>query len=1482
METYTELLDEQAINDNIVSEDEIVELANSSKTELNALPYRPASEKCLSMGSVSPTKLYYEIQYALRYFRDNNIDTTEFVREKLNYTSTLAVCNAFSAEQVDAIALGIRQFEQGGAFILGDGTGVGKGRVCAGMLRYAYISGFIPVFLTKNTSLFSDIYRDIKGIGGFDSDNKLPKPFILNGQTDSEIINGQKVFQSDIILDEQVLFKSQPKKEIFNSLNQGSLPIGYDIILLTYSVISADRFAETKSSNNVVTVLDFFSNPDNKSFVILDESHLAAGESNVSSNLQIIINKTKVFFSSATFAKTYKNLKFYIPKTILSDLNIENEEIGKFVDAFKDNALEFIAQGLCEAGQMIRREKTLEGCEVMSSFQIDKKDFQYQQYNKLIFLLRKITQFCFSKLYLDALSEARNKVVDVLKIELAESKPSKKKDIEEWKIKNEGKFQIVQSFAKQIKNRNSFIENLLFAIKADFVADKVIEKLTTKSKYINKYSTGEEQEVETYLKPLVACRNTGESNLIIIDKENGQELSNYEADFSYALIKILEDTISGYFEFLEVHPTKKPEKLKKIFQPIKISMEQFSDGGEYYNQIVDEIKSTISGLPISPLDYIINKVNSHQRNDDDYAFTKSKNLIIEDTTKRTKKIIKNADGNWVMASKSKENDVEKIKRFNSGKTDSIIINVAASTGSSFHSSETFTDKRKRSMLIHQVELDVSTEMQKLGRVNRTGQVNFPEYDYVISMIPTEIRRLMALRRKLRSLSANTTGNMNQAASYSEFRDIDGKVIEDIFTKYGWDAINVFIDSYGEFKQYLPDLDSYMYKNADKDELVNTYCRNLELASSEEQEFFYNEVNRLYSEMKRVMIQNGDWDLDSDIINFKASEKNKAILFNDNGNNAFSAPVYIQDVYVNNTSKPYSKEEMIAATDRYSKGKNHNEFHKNFLEELVKYRDKYEKNRLDKELYDEEYDIDGNELKGEALEEVKKLNEDVRQKIISDMNAMFDWMIDVVKFLYIGRPCIVPFNDKKILKAVSDYDLGKIDYNQYEQEISSVGNMTAKIIGYKIDSKDGNLNPSNITVIFAVLGGTGSSVFSGLDTPSEYRLKPTRNNRAIFEEFILPKTKIISKFDIENIAEWVVKTKSRSLVKTLTGNLLRAYSLYDSIKKQGDKTRIATYTTSEGGLEKGIIISNMIWQDMPKEPEVFEKINSDIVLLSNNFIPLSDGLSYLKNKKLHIYFKSSDPKSKLNSKLVPYISELKQIAIINNIGFKELDKVSDYTFYNGKQSKKSVTIDKYIFDFEKPIANLLYEKTAEAVLVSGITLLYGQEDVKAENGVLEEIAIKGEYYYTPEIFFDKENTPPNFKELRNDPQYSKGIVVTEYDLNPAEAQAFKLVPVYVDFNLAYNKLIARLKTQRNLETFINYVKENKDEHVKIFFEAQKLSLTTLKYLFGNIAFNSLGKFISDKVLLGEVDVLPVIEKQEEKIEVLLNLETAQEFLIKFRI
>lgn len=59
-------------------------------------------------------------------------------------------------EQIDSVAMAIYNIEmRSQAVIIGDQTGIGKGRQAAAMIRYGMLSGYLPVFFTDRYTLLA-------------------------------------------------------------------------------------------------------------------------------------------------------------------------------------------------------------------------------------------------------------------------------------------------------------------------------------------------------------------------------------------------------------------------------------------------------------------------------------------------------------------------------------------------------------------------------------------------------------------------------------------------------------------------------------------------------------------------------------------------------------------------------------------------------------------------------------------------------------------------------------------------------------------------------------------------------------------------------------------------------------------------------------------------------------------------------------------------------------------------------------------------------------------------------------------------------------------------------------------------------------------------------------------------------------------------------------------------------------------------------
>ena len=145
----------------------------------------------------------------------------EYIRKELGYDTIEEAHQALAAEQMDSVAMAIYQMKKGQALIIGDQTGVGKGRQMAALIRWAVMRGEKPVFITQKADLFSDIYRDLVDIGSGDL-----VPFIFNSDGAMVDSNGNVVHKP--------LSSSQMAK-VFAS---GQLPEDCDFAVLTYSQVN--------------------------------------------------------------------------------------------------------------------------------------------------------------------------------------------------------------------------------------------------------------------------------------------------------------------------------------------------------------------------------------------------------------------------------------------------------------------------------------------------------------------------------------------------------------------------------------------------------------------------------------------------------------------------------------------------------------------------------------------------------------------------------------------------------------------------------------------------------------------------------------------------------------------------------------------------------------------------------------------------------------------------------------------------------------------------------------------------------------------------------------------------------------------------------------------------------------------------------------------------------------------------------------------
>jgi len=934
----------------------------------------PNFTSCKSVGTLIPINMASETVSNLSRLAAE-FDFVDFLKEKLAYNSRLAVANAFSSEQVDALVLAIKQFEKGNAFIIGDMAGTGKGRCCAAVLRYAFINKNIPVFITLKPYLNNDIYRDIKNIGGFGS-TKF-NPLILH--EDGTIYERAFDKAANEFTEYPLFSPLEPKKlkevceTIIARAGRGNynLPDKYNCIMLPYSTLSTGTKAVSIARREMLSAI-----APNAIFVF-DESHNAAS-GNINSNIlkrtiPIVSDSKAVLFSSATYAKTPAVFGLYVVKTALRTAVPSLEVIDDALKVGGENVSEYIASGLVAEGQMIRRERGFGDCKKITEFvgkSIENdstgdiiynqlpEDNQREIYNKAIGYFKELRDYSKSDIYRKAVITCVKRILAIEKINLADQDEyekllaESKKDPETFSTddsrrfisENINKWVIVDYDLDSIRHyKQTFRENLFLSIKSKFAAEKLVDCLTTEKDYTNIDGTSHTAP----LKPVLAIRNTGEAMFSELYLDIDNEIDN---DFSTYIKVIYNKLFRGEVVVRKVNnslfKTKRmlkaddewKDKWEKALDYTVVS-EDFPDGGVYVNDIQGRLNEYKSSLPFSEIDYLREAVESVERPQiyfnangaAKYGLANSKYFSFAEVTSR-KYMLKKEDGRWYFRKNNKLNNVSSaFANFNNGKSDLLLINQVGSTGGSAQSSpEEGLDTRPRDMFIIQFELDINVEVQKRGRVNRTGQLNSPTYTYIITQIPVELRTYLMFRNKLRKLDANTSADQTSSSERSEITDNNGDAIQDIFNEYGFDVfLNGFLNQPNNLLYYsmFDDVRGNSNNKEDAEKIEAdiskfiAFTNELELYPTDianekdydivpiNQEYFFNYMNSAYKEKVELLKSMGEYQLELETKNYKASLRERVVVKLNSGSSVFSSPLFLSDYYTLDDKVMYSKDKV---------------------------------------------------------------------------------------------------------------------------------------------------------------------------------------------------------------------------------------------------------------------------------------------------------------------------------------------------------------------------------------------------------------------------------------------------------------------------------------------------------------------------------------------------------------------------------------------
>lgn len=1094
--------------------------------------YAPKSGNPFTLKAVMPA----DQQEAVNKNLEKLGDADQFLVDELGYNDKDDLYSHLAAEQVDSVALALQQAKKGNAFIIGDMTGIGKGRQAASLIRYAKKQGQVPVYFTKTAGLLSDVYRDLVDIGSPDL-----RPFVFGSAKEAAITDSEG----------NVVFALPSKSEVKRVLDyiekNGKLPDEYDYVLTTYSQVSNGVYEFDEDGNRKERKLakgksfgaaalsgqkrrDAIEKLMDNAYLILDESHTAGGNSGQGNYFQHIIQKAKnVTFFSATFAKRPDNMPIYALRTAMNEGGMKASDL---IDAVKRGGAtlqEIMSQTLTQCGQMIRRERDMTGVTIDWKAIDDPERVQEQreQYDSIIGLFNDIINF--QKKYVSGYVDKRNE-------ELAEiqSTIGIKKGTAALGIKN-------QPFASKAFNT---VQQVLLSLKAKSAAERAIDYL------------------KQGMKPVIALNNTNESqtgNIALGEEMDAPDLGTslkkgLEGTLRYTQKDAKDNSDSGYF------------KLEDLGE----------EAVEAYHELEKKIEQTSTGLSLSPIDVIKNELQKA-------------GYKVGELTGRQTEFVYNENGT-VTKVKRADTDKKKLAReFNDGQIDALILNKSAATGISLHASSKYKDQRKRVMIVAQQQLDVNDEVQMRGRIDRTGQVLRGAYEYVVSLIPAEQRLLMMFKAKLKSLDANTTSSQKSKFNEMDVADITNKYGDKVVREYMAEHLDLYsrmADPFGWENSYGDDLSRIDPQSlvasggslgdgeagADASKLLGRMA----LLRVSEQEKMLQEIGELYANEIQRLNEMGENDLEITELPLKAKTIRKEVWKQGSepgGDNAFADNTYIEKVNMAILKKPMKASEVKASQEGLTGGKTWEEYK---AEKKAAVKEFFDKKIADEtQKYEERAVKAATKAKEKYIKDGKKGQEKsgmTDEQIVKNAGFQYDTIYkqekdklnDVVKNLNAKAEM---FNRVLDTFDTNDAFVLPTDMNK-PNELSGFGNSYGRLIDIKITD---NFSPNASTVSFATLDGRRKITF-----PIAGKVG-AGDNKADVISAIDNMTKRAAGFGDKHIRvlsqdfdSWdrLTSNESRKDGYIVTGNLMQA--LVDS-KDQGLGGQLVKYTTDTGEVKTGILM-----------------------------------------------------------------------------------------------------------------------------------------------------------------------------------------------------------------------------------------------------------------------------------------------------------------------
>lgn len=1099
----------------------------------------------------------------------------EFVREELNYKSLDDMFTSISAgkftglasEQVDALGLAIYQMKTGKMFIVGDMTGVGKGRTAAGLIRWGLLHGKKVLFATQTPDLFSSMYEDLEDIG-----SKGLVPWIVNEDSKANI---QKVDENDV---SHVIVKhpGEEAAEALYSSGKDELPVvrrdtknngkRYQFVMTTYSQLYAGAEEKEGDSERVKKLnqrqewgrkkAQWLKLYAKDAIVIMDESHNASGNSSRGNVFRdMVADAAGVTFLSATYAKRPQNMAIYALRSSMGDAMVSQAQMLQAIVDYGVPMQEMLAAALFETGEMVRRERDATGMythwvrpeEVYPEEELKRSR---QMFDRTVEMVNKIIGF--QRTYVNPIIEKMNKDVQG---------------------KNAGNMMMmltgvtddayIEKYAStQYSSQVSRLTRaVMLAIKAKKAAEMAVKQIKDGNK------------------PVIAIDETLETELKQLKKELGEdENADMSPDFGRILQKAIDFSLR--YQHSTDHYKKVWNEKKEAYVPKKLpadrKVEKFSTIESYFGDeafaALAKLREEVSayGKEMLDMDLTLSPIDQMRKHITDAGYR------VEEITGRKSRFVKKEDGKWAIEP-MKVDKPRFRNRFNGGKAsnpvpeeerlDCLIINRSGATGTNLHASKAFGDQKPRKMIIVEPAQNVDEEVQVRGRIDRTGQVHRGEYFYLVSPIPIESRFLMNLRRKLASLDASAVGTDKVSTNRVD--------VEDMENKYGDEIAKDFLSEHEEINDQMDNpitQDKKTKKWIGREGLMSDLLKAIQRMTCAEQEVTLQEIGEMYADKMEYLSQNGINDMTSTTMDLEAVTIDKAVIVKGKNNKSvsvFAHDTTIERVEVNNLTKPILSadiERQLKAVGAMTEdGKIDLDYGDRIsakAEEAKKAILAEKKRRYDEAIADYEANIRENTPQPEDMSD-EDYEMEIRSKVDAKRNSLNNAYANdqrrletqrqyvgyAARYLKPGRPYLVPLNESK------DAD------TRY-----------GRFLGFEA-GKDGRA--SSVKAVFAVRDSRGKVSFPV--AAMHNIIENLVNSAGLFGE-VLGKRDSEYASKEEQMADWnqwwdrMTPKSNRTHRFMITGNILQAIG-----SLSGHRGSIVTFTrrdpeTGEISIERGLLLA----------------------------------------------------------------------------------------------------------------------------------------------------------------------------------------------------------------------------------------------------------------------------------------------------------------------